>query len=594
MRNTCPHQTLCFFLSFFILYLFFPFSASVHAVGRKDGKASVDSASKGKALVDEGEKLMKRGETAKSLLVINRYIDDGGMRGTAIADSALFAKALMLNAHNYVNIGNSRQALTLMRQALPIVRASGDRRRLSELYNNIFSIYYSRHEYDQAEDLLQAALQLSIADADSAAIRNLYNNFGLMYCERGKYASAIGFMDKALSYSPAADRLGRSLIFTNRAEVFVRQNRMAEAEKSLAVALTLQKGVPFDARAVQTSLNMAYVKARLGKRGEVAVLQHYIYKVMPRLPLPMQANSYEQLADIHFCLGDSLAALRDIMRYQPLSDSLRRANDDSQLQQLLVAYDADRLKQHNTNLQQAVDIYRLQADARSRLLWITIAFVLVLAALLVALWRRMKADRMKNALISRQQNQLLAYEQQEHERKQQEMQRKQEELRRKQEEMSLEIDHKNRQLTSYTLDLAAVNEFHQHVSSALAALREKKFTAAETDLQLKELIQSLQHFNDKPLGDDFRVYFDEVHPGFLMRLSQKHDLSPADLRLCAYLHLGMTTKEIAALTYKEVRSVESSRNRLRKKLNLPPETNLKQYLEQFAVVLPYPKNIDKQ
>ena len=587
MHSIRPLLPLCSLLFSFILSIQFTSSAYAHAAGSKVGKIAAGAATKGEALVNEGERLMKCGETAKSLLALNRYIDDVGMRGTMIADSALFAKALMLNAHNYVNIGNSHQALTLMRQALPIVKASGDRRRLSELYNNIFSIYYSRHEYDQAEDLLHAALQLSIADADSAAIRNLYNNFGLMYYERGKYASAIGFMDKALAYSPVADRLGRSLIFTNRAEVFVRQGRMAESEKSLGVALALQKGVPFDARAVQTSLNMAYVKARLGKRGEVAALQRYIYKVMPRLPLPMQANSYEQLADIHFCLGDSLAALRDIMRYQPLSDSLRRANDDSQLQQLLVAYDADRLKQHNTNLQQAVDIYRLQADARSRLLWITIAFVLVLAALLVALWRRMKADRMKNALISRQQNQLLAYEQQEHERKQQEMQRKQE-------EMALEIDHKNRQLTSYTLDLAAVNEFHQHVSSTLTALREKKFTAAEANQKLKELTQSLQHFNDKPLGDDFRVYFDEVHPGFLMRLSQKHDLSPADLRLCAYLHLGMTTKEIAALTYKEVRSVESSRNRLRKKLNLPPETNLKQYLEQFAVVLPYPINIDKQ
>ena len=85
------------------------------------------------------------------------------------------------------------------------------------------------------------------------------------------------------------------------------------------------------------------------------------------------------------------------------------------------------------------------------------------------------------------------------------------------------------------------------------------------------------------MGNDFRVYFDEVHPGFLMRLSQQFSaLSKADLRLCAYLHLGMTTKEIAALTFKEVRSVESARNRLRKKLNLPPETNLAQFLEQFT------------
>ena len=48
----------------------------------------------------------------------------------------------------------------------------------------------------------------------------------------------------------------------------------------------------------------------------------------------------------------------------------------------------------------------------------------------------------------------------------------------------------------------------------------------------------------------------------------------------------MTTKEIAALTFKEVRSVESARNRLRKKLNLPPETNLAQFLEQFTKEAP--------
>ena len=173
--------------------------------------------------------------------------------------------------------------------------------------------------------------------------------------------------------------------------------------------------------------------------------------------------------------------------------------------------------------------------------------------------------------------------QEEMRRKQEALKRKQQEMAQRQEEMSLELDHKNRQLTSYTLDLAAVNEFHQHVSASLSALREKKLSAAEVDNELKDLILSLQHFNDKPLGDDFRVYFDEVHPGFLMRLSQQFSaLSKADLRLCAYLHLGMTTKEIAALTFKEVRSVESARNRLRKKLNLPPETNLAQFLEQFT------------
>lgn len=558
-------------------------NASRHAANPK-AKASSE------ALVKEGERLSERGETARSLMVLNRYIESFTYAKASRADSLLLTRALMRNARNYEDLGNQHQALVLLQRALSIAKRTADKRHLAALYNNIFAIYYSLREFNQAEDLLQMSLQLSLATADSASIRNNYNNFGLVCYERGQYDKALTFMNKALAYAPRADRVGMSLIYTNRAEVFTLQNRLSQAERALQKALYLQRGYQRDNRTVQTRLNMTFLKARLGKCTEALTMQHALYQTMPHLPLAMQANAYEQMADICFNLGDSLAALRNILRFMPLNDSLQRADNNSQLQQLLVAYDADRLKQHNTNLAQKVDIYRLKAEGRTRLLAVAVPLLVVLIVLVVLLWRRMRTDRAKNKLISEQQQQLLIYEQQEREREQQEMRRKQEALKRKQEEMaqrqeemSLELDHKNRQLTSYTLDLAAVNEFHQHVSASLSALREKKLSAAEADNELKDLILSLQHFNDKPLGDEFRVYFDEVHPGFLMRLSQQFSvLSKADLRLCAYLHLGMTTKEIAALTFKEVRSVESARNRLRKKLNLPPETNLAQFLEQFT------------
>lgn len=562
-------------------------NASRHAANPK-AKASSE------ALVKEGERLSERGETARSLMVLNRYIESFAYAKASRADSLLLTRALMRNARNYENLGNQHQALVLLQRALSIAKRTADKRHLAALYNNIFAIYYSLREFDQAEDLLQMSLQLSLAAADSMSIRNNYNNFGLVCYERGQYDQALAFMDQALAYAPRADRVGMSLIYTNRAEVFTRQNRLSQAERALQKALYLQRGHQRDNRTVQTRLNMTFLKARLGKRTEALTMQHALYQTMPHLPLAMQVNAYEQMADICFNLGDSLAALRNILRFMPLNDSLQRADNNSQLQQLLVAYDADRLKQHNTNLAQTVDIYRLKAEGRTRLLAVAVPLLVILIVLVVLLWRRMRTDRAKNKLISEQQQLLLIYEQQEREREQQEMRRKQEALKRKQEEMaqrqeemSLELDHKNRQLTSYTLDLAAVNEFHQHVSASLSALREKKLSAAEADNELKDLILSLQHFNDKPLGDDFRVYFDEVHPGFLMRLSQQFSaLSKADLRLCAYLHLGMTTKEIAALTFKEVRSVESARNRLRKKLNLPPETNLAQFLEQFTKEAP--------
>lgn len=521
--------------------------------------------------VNKAAALSKNGKTAASMVLLNKVMDNLSAHALTHADSLLLLKALRVNAHNYKDLGNSHQSLSLYLRAISIARKIRSSGYLADLYNDVFGLYYARREYDQAEDLLRMALNINLREKDSAAIVSNYNNLGLVCIERRHYKQALQWMDKAMGYTAPADRVGRSLILTNRAEVFLRQDKLTMAEQQLGEALRLQRGVTSDIRTLQTALNMALVKARLGKRSESAGIQREVYAALGRMPLPMRSNSYEQLADIHFILGDSIAALRDILAYLSADDSLRQMNSDSQLQQLLVEYDAERLKQHNANLEQKVDFYRQMVRHRNFIVAGIVAFVCILAALLILLFRRMKIDRAKNELINRQQQQLLAYEQQEH--------------RRRQHELSLEIDHKNRQLTSYTLDLAAVNEFHRKVSASLEALRTgAKRLPGDVDARLQELVFALEHFNDKSLGDDFRVYFDEVHPGFLSYLSHHYPLlSKSDLRLCAYLHLGMSTKEIANLTFKEVRSVESARNRLRKKLGLSNATSLQDFLNSLPI-----------
>ena len=536
------------------------------------------NASDGEENVVQGERLAAKGETATSLLILNHFIDRYATMCKTRKDSLLLLRAYTQNAANYQTLGNDQQTIMYCRKAIDIAKATGERKRLARLYNSVFGIYYTQHEYSRAEDLLKASLEINMAEGDSAAIRSNYNNFGLVCYERGDLRKALAYLDQALDYTPHNDRAGMSLVLTNRAEFYLRQKLFVQAEHELQRALDIQKGCSYAPQLVQTSLNMALVKARLGKRHEVMQMQKKLYDDIQRMPLPMQSNSYEELADVHFILGDSLAALRDILKYHQINDSLRQMSNNEQLQQLLVAYDTERLRQHNSNLQQTVELYRLKVDKRTMLVYGVVIFLVILSSLLGILIRRMRIDKAKNRLIQQQQQQLLVYEQRERKREQAEQQRKQQEL-------SLEIDHKNRQLTSYTLDMATVNEFHQRISQNLNKLHSiLPDMTPDADTLLKDTVKDLQHFNDKPLGNDFHTYFDEVHPGFLQRLSERFPLSKTDLRLCAYLHLGMTTKEISALTFKEVRSVESSRNRLRKKLNLPPETNLQDFLKQFDKV----------
>lgn len=80
----------------------------------------------------------------------------------------------------------------------------------------------------------------------------------------------------------------------------------------------------------------------------------------------------------------------------------------------------------------------------------------------------------------------------------------------------------------------------------------------------------------------FETHFENVHEEFLKRLKENYpDLSPRELKLCAYLRLNISSKEIAALMNISVRGVEISRYRLRKKLRIDHDTNLTEFILSF-------------
>ena len=113
--------------------------------------------------------------------------------------------------------------------------------------------------------------------------------------------------------------------------------------------------------------------------------------------------------------------------------------------------------------------------------------------------------------------------------------------------------------------------------------------ANEYDRIMKENIEPvLLPFAQKLLGlqgakyttikDDLHVTI-ERKPDFLKKVKQAHAaLTPNDLRLCAYLRLNLSSKEIAPLLNISVRSVEIKRYRLRKKMDLSHEQGLVEYI----------------
>jgi len=95
----------------------------------------------------------------------------------------------------------------------------------------------------------------------------------------------------------------------------------------------------------------------------------------------------------------------------------------------------------------------------------------------------------------------------------------------------------------------------------------------------REIVENIEHDDD---WQKFSQHFDFVYDNYLKRLSKRFpSLTRGDLRLCAYLKMDLSSKEIAPLMNMTIRSVEMTRHRLRKKLGLTREDNLGSFLQNF-------------
>lgn len=466
-------------------------------------------------------------------------------------------------AEMYYHLGVTNRALECYREAAQLSQQAGLDSVTADVYNSIFAIYYYEREYKRGEDLLAEAKKLLTGLNDTVRLKSVLNNFGLLYSATGESERALGCLRQALAYC-RNDSAGRASVMVNMADIYLSQDSVDRADRTLREAIALCDNSEKSSRPlIQAMLNLALIEAYRGHRREAMRLSEHVEKLLPSQARHRLPDTYAHLADICFTLGDSAGALRHILCYESIRDSIDSQRNRTQLQQLLVAYDTERLQQRNAMLKLAVEKRNLAVA-----LGIVVAVALIIYVVLMT--RRNRNDRRNNAIIVEQRERLLDYEREAHERNRR--------------ELSREIDMKNRQLASFAIDQAAINEFHARVAETVAEARKavRRGEMPEAMSLLSDVAHRLSHYGDNAVSDDFRVYFEQVHPDFFDKLSSRFPvLTQNDLRLCAFLYLGMSTKEIAALTHREVRSVESSRLRLRKKLDLPSDTGLHDFLKSL-------------
>lgn len=364
-------------------------------------------------VITRARELQKSKEYASSTKLLDRYIDFKISNPTR-KDSTNIVLILCLQADNFYNLGVTTRAAELYENALKISDAMGNKRKSAEICNTLFILHLFTGNNALSKDLLSKALKLYRQLGDSVGVCKILNNIGIMNFTQEDFPSSLIYYNKALEIS-GDDKEIKSRILTNMAKTFVMQGDLDKADKYLEGALNMMGRRYDDSDALQAWINKAEVLALKGKNSQARSILDIISGKIKLRDQDRIIESCNQMAEIRLAIGDSIEALRWILRTRKLSDSLNVKRENDQLRQILVRYNSERIADQNKLLE-------LTTKRQFRFIVMLVILTILVIGFAAFLFYKMRSDRKKNLLISQQNEQIMAFEQLEHERKEKEYQ----------------------------------------------------------------------------------------------------------------------------------------------------------------------------
>lgn len=156
----------------------------------------------------------------------------------------------------------------------------------------------------------------------------------------------------------------------------------------------------------------------------------------------------------------------------------------------------------------------------------------------------------------------------------------------KNQQLQYELRHKSQELASSTMNLIRKNEILLEIVDTINKTTEDIQRNVDSNVVLKRLAHVERNIRQNIQNDDnwkkFEENFDLVYENYLRRLGEAYpELNVTDKKICAYIKMDLSSKDMAPLLNMSVRSIETNRYRIRKKLNLDREINLSDFLQRF-------------
>ncbi|MCG8580859.1 MAG: tetratricopeptide repeat protein [Bacteroidales bacterium] len=490
---------------------------------------------------------------ADDLRLAYQYSDQALKLAKDLNDQRLIAVSYQKVGDALLFRGDNSNALKNYLLSLEIIETMGDEDALFSIYHNMGVLFDRLKDYDQALTYYQKALYVfnSAADKDVNSMRQvhtLYNNIANIYNAKGDNNTAEEYYLKALKLAiEKHDFQTLGVIYNNLGKVAIEAENWDKAYGYLIKSLESRQQIN-DLNGMAKSYNNLtnyYVQinqydSAFEATQKALSLANQAGAMLTRL------TALEHLSNLYEEKGQQQAALETYKQFKALNDSLVNESSIRKQTELQVKYEYEKEEKIREAEQQ-----------KKNLRYILIISVLLLGFIISALLYRLSISRAKRIKLEKKSLETDL------------------EMREK------DIVAKDKELASSVLYLLKKNELLNDVSERLLQL--KKRMKSENHNSIQKIILDIQEGAKEDMWEEFEMRFQQVHDDYFKKLKEHApDLTPGEIKICTFLKLNMTSKEISAITKQSVKSIEVARTRIRKKMQLTnKEINLVNFLMEL-------------
>ena len=467
-----------------------------------------------------------------------------------IDDPENLANLLNRIGMTYWSLGIHEKAIAFALESVKERENIGKPEKLATGYNNIGAIYKEMGENEKALEYFNLAiLQYQLA-SDSMGMPSALTNIGNVYKTRNIFDSALVYYYRAIVISKAVgDEFQTAKTRHNIGTVFLEMGQLDSAIICIQNYLTYSTKIGNKEGVTVGMLNLGRVyfeKGDLNKANDL--IEQSIHIADSLNLLPILQSSYAELSKLREAENNYTAALEYNKLSTQLNDSLFNIEKTKVISEMETKYETEKKEKDNKLLKKDIEFEK----GKSYFLLVLTIVLIIMGIISLILFYFIR----KNILTRRQ----LA--------------------RSEASRLEAELESQKRELTLGALSVSRNLEF---INSLINELKELTDNVNEEGLQpLNNIVKKLTQQQSDSSWKEFEKRFSEIHSDFYSRLINKYPaLSQSEVKLSAFLKLGMNTKEICSITFQSVRAVEAARLRLRKKLTLSDGENLCMFLQKL-------------